>query len=153
MLTMISRTFISQDFSFSFSLGWCRGWGRGNIWVAYPPLTHTVGKKFHFFPVSFRASRDAWNMRLWSNVRGFCATIWSSRMSSTAASNRRLEGKVAIVTASTDGWVTQYFFSSFELQIELIKSIIESQAQKFCSHICKKRKLKSKEEFVQTSRN
>ncbi|CAH3155510.1 unnamed protein product [Porites evermanni] len=42
-------------------------------------------------------------MRLWSNVRGFCATIWSSRMSSTAASNRRLEGKVAIVTASTDG--------------------------------------------------
>ncbi|XP_073233980.1 dehydrogenase/reductase SDR family member 4-like [Porites lutea] len=42
-------------------------------------------------------------MKLWSNVRGFCATIWSSRMSSAAASNRRLEGKVAIVTASTDG--------------------------------------------------
>ena len=44
-------------------------------------------------------------------------------MSSTAASNRRLEGKVAIVTASTDGWATQYFFSSFQSQIELIKSI------------------------------
>ena len=71
-------------------------------------------------------------------------------MSSAAASNRRLEGKVAIVTASTDGWVTQYFFSSFELEIELmvIKSFIESQAQKLCSHICKKRKLKSKEEFT-----
>ena len=87
-------------------------------------------------------------MRLWSNVRGYCATIWSSRMSSTAASNRRLEGKVAIVTASTDGWVTQYFFSSFQLQIELMKSRIESEAQKRCSHICKKRKLKSKEEFT-----
>lgn len=87
-------------------------------------------------------------MRLWSNVRGFCATIWSSRMSSTAALNRRLEGKVAIVTASTDGWVTQSFFSSFQLQIELIKSIIESQTQKLCSHIFKKRKLKSKEEFT-----
>ena len=148
MLTMISSTFICQNLSSFFSVWRGRGWERGNIWVAYPPLTHPVGKKFHFFPVSFRASRDAWNMRLWSNVRGYCATIWSSRMSSTAASNRRLEGKVAIVTASTDGWVTQYFFSSFQLQIELMKSRIESEAQKRCSHICKKRKLKSKEEFT-----
>ena len=88
-------------------------------------------------------------MRVWSNVRGFCATIWTSRMSSTAASNRRLERKVAIVTASTDGWVTQYFFNSFQPQIELIKSIYNRiSGSKLCSHICEKRQLKSKEEVT-----
>ena len=148
MLTMISSTFICQNLSFFFfGLTW-HGVGEaeylGRLPTSHPPRREEVSLLSSFF----QSIKSAWNMRLWSNVRGFCATIWSSRMSSTAASNRRLEGKVAIVTASTDGWVTQYFFSSFQLQIELMKSRIESEAQKRCSHICKKRKLKSKEEFT-----
>ena len=139
---------VSQNLSFSF---FQLDGVEGGVWRVFRSLTHLSptpsGRSFTSLQF-FSEREDAWNMKLWSNVRGFCATIWSSRMSSTAASNRRLEGKVAIVTASTDGWVTQYFFSSFQLQIELIKSIIESQAQKLCSHICKKRKLKSKEEFT-----
>ena len=34
-------------------------------------------------------------------------------MVSTAAANRRLEGKVAIVTASTEGWVTMKLYAYY----------------------------------------
>ena len=78
-------------------------WPRCGLLCSFPVPTKFEG---------WRRSRNACNMRRWSpNI--FFGVSRSLRMVSTAAANRRLEGKVAIVTASTEGWVTMKLYAYY----------------------------------------